>query len=107
AVKSAVTRSPGRLAFVAFDLLHLDGKDLRALPLLDRKGMLWSVVQPADGRIQYSQHVQGGGEAFFRAAEKHELEGIVSKKASSVYTSGPSKLWLKTKCYEDKVLDVV
>lgn len=107
AVRSAVTRAPEKLAFVAFDLLYLNGKDLRAMPLIERRGMLASVVHPSDGHIQFSQHVEGGGKAFFRAAEKHGLEGIVSKKARSVYMSGPSKLWLKTKCYEDKVLDVV
>ena len=58
------------LAFVAFDILHRDGQDLRTLPAIDRKAILWELVKPADGIIQYSQHVEGDGAAFYGAAEK-------------------------------------
>ncbi|CAN7298773.1 ATP-dependent DNA ligase [Mesorhizobium caraganae] len=76
------------LAFVAFDILHRDGQDLRPLPVIDRKAILWELVKPADGIIQYSQHVEGGGAAFYGAAEKMGLEGIVSKRRGSPYRSG-------------------
>lgn len=67
------------LAFVAFDILHKDGEDLRPLPVIERKVILWDLVKPADGVIQYSQYLEGGGAEFFAAAERIGLEGIVSK----------------------------
>jgi len=88
------------LAFVAFDILHRDGEDLRPLPAIARKAILWEVVKPAKGIIQYSEHVEGNGEAFFAAADKMGLEGIVSKRRNSPYRSGPSDSWVKTKCWE-------
>ncbi|MFK0688175.1 DNA ligase [Mesorhizobium sp. IMUNJ 23033] len=88
------------LAFVAFDILHLDGWDLRSLPAIERKAMLWDLVKPADGIIQYSQHVEGGGAEFYAAIDKMGLEGMVSKRRGSPYHSGPSDIWVKTKCWE-------
>lgn len=52
---------------------------------------------PSGGAIRYSEHFEGDGAAFFAAAVKHGLEGIVSKRAASRYRSGPSKAWIKTK----------
>ncbi|RWQ12317.1 RNA ligase family protein [Mesorhizobium sp.] len=88
------------LAFVAFDIMHLDGKDLRALPAIERKAILWDLVKPAEGIIQYSQHVEGSGAEFFKAVEKMGLEGMVSKRRGSRYRSGESEAWLKIKCWE-------
>ncbi|TPJ51961.1 DNA ligase [Mesorhizobium sp. B2-6-4] len=88
------------LAFVAFDILHLNGEDLRKRPVIERKAILWDLVKPAEGIIQYSQHVEGGGAEFYAAAEKMDLEGIVSKRRNSPYRSGPSDIWVKTKCWE-------
>ena len=89
------------LAFVAFDILHRDGQDLRTLPAIDRKAILWELVKPADGIIQYSQHVEGGGAAFYEAAEKMGLEGIVSKRRGSPYRSGgKDEAWVKVKCWD-------
>ncbi|TJW14592.1 MAG: DNA ligase [Mesorhizobium sp.] len=88
------------LAFVAFDILHKDGRDLRPLPAIERREILWDVVKPAAGIIQYSQHIQGGGADFFAAVEKMGLEGVVSKRRNSPYRSGSSDSWVKTKCTE-------
>ncbi|TIX65155.1 MAG: DNA ligase, partial [Mesorhizobium sp.] len=88
------------LAFVAFDIMHLDGKDLRALPAIERKAILWDLVKPADGIIQYSQHVEGSGAEFFKAVEKMGLEGMVSKRQGSPYRSGKGESWVKAKCWE-------
>ena len=84
--------------FFAFDLLHLDGKDLRGCPLLERRALLRRLIKP-DPRcpIQFSDQVAGDGASFFRAASDLGLEGIVSKRAASQYRSGPSRSWLKTK----------
>ncbi|OBQ59587.1 DNA ligase [Mesorhizobium loti] len=88
------------LAFVAFDILHKDGKDLRALPTIERKAILWNVVKPAEGIIQYSQHVEGGGAEFFAAVDKMGLEGMVSKRKNSPYRAGKSDAWVKAKCWD-------
>jgi bifunctional non-homologous end joining protein LigD len=89
------------LAFVAFDILHKDGEDLRQRPAIERKAILWDLVKPAQGIIQYSQHVEGGGAEFFAAAERMGLEGIVSKRRGSPYRSGAKdEAWLKIKCWD-------
>ena len=98
--RRAIKRWPGKLAFVAFDLLHLDGKNLRPLPVIERRELLWKLVAPAEGAIQFSQHVLGDGKAFYEAVDKMGLEGMVSKRPASAYRSGPTTAWLKTKCYQ-------
>ncbi|MGH7074050.1 MAG: DNA ligase D [Stellaceae bacterium] len=89
-----------RLALVAFDLLHLDGIDLGAAPLIQRKGVLETllkgVADPA--RLRYSDHQEGHGAALLRHACELNLEGIVSKRAESPYRSGRGGDWLKAKC---------
>ncbi|PBB95021.1 DNA ligase [Mesorhizobium sp. WSM3862] len=100
ALHSRLTWNAELLAFVAFDILHLDGEDLRARPAMDRKAILWDLVKPADGLIQYSEHVVGGGAEFYQAIDKMGLEGMVSKRASSPYRGGKSDAWVKTKCWE-------
>ncbi|PBB77571.1 DNA ligase [Mesorhizobium sp. WSM3879] len=89
-----------QLAFVAFDILHLDGQDLRSLPLIERKAKLWNLVKPAKEMIQYSDHVEGNGAAFFEAVEQMGLEGMVSKRRESPYRSGKVDAWVKTKCWD-------
>lgn len=96
-----------QLAFVAFDILHKDGEDLRSRPAIERKAILWDLVKPAEGIIQYSQHVEGGGAEFFAGVEKMGLEGMVSKRRNSPYRSGPFDSWVKTKCFEIGDFDLI
>ncbi|TGR72880.1 DNA ligase, partial [Mesorhizobium sp. M1C.F.Ca.ET.189.01.1.1] len=77
AIRSRMAWNAEQLAFVAFDILHLNGQDLRWLPAIERKAKLWDLVKPAEGIIQYSEHVEGGA-AFFEAVEKMGFEGMVS-----------------------------
>jgi bifunctional non-homologous end joining protein LigD len=88
------------LSFFAFDLLALDGKELGRLPLRERKAMLAKVLgqRGRKGPVFLSDHVEGDGPAFLRAACERGLEGIVSKKADAGYRSGRSRDWLKIKC---------
>lgn len=95
------------LAFVAFDLLHLDGEDLRYMPLIERKDRLWELVKPADGIIQFSAHVDGNGTEFYRAVDKMGLEGMVSKRRESIYRSGKTEAWVKAKCWEVGEFDLL
>ncbi|MBA1141772.1 DNA ligase [Mesorhizobium sp. CCANP35] len=104
---SRMTWNAELLAFVAFDILHKDGQDLRGLPAIERKAVLWDLVKPADGIIQYSQHVEGGGAEFLAAVDEMNLEGMVSKRRGSPYRSGESDAWVKTKCWDVDDLDLI
>ncbi|RWM84300.1 MAG: DNA ligase [Mesorhizobium sp.] len=107
ALRAALSWNAERLAFVAFDILHLNGEDLRRLPTIERRAILWDLVKPAEGAIQFSQHVEGGGAEFFKAVEEHGLEGMVSKRPNSSYRSGESDAWVKTKCFAMKELEII
>jgi bifunctional non-homologous end joining protein LigD len=98
ALRSAIHKAPHRLVFFAFDLLHLDGQDLRRTPLIERRAALRKLIEP-DPRspIQFSDHVDCDGAKFFKAAAELGLEGIVSKRMASRYCGGPSRSWLKCK----------
>src|SRR5579883_824978 len=88
------------LTYFAFDLLHLDGHNLRGLALEKRKAMLEELLGELndDSILRYSQHIRSRGAETFRNACKIGAEGIVSKLADSKYTSERSKTWLKAKC---------
>jgi bifunctional non-homologous end joining protein LigD len=81
----------------AFDLLELDGEDLRALPLGDRKKRLARLVARRSVGIVLSTHTADDGATIFRQACSMGLEGIVSKRLSAPYRSGRSRDWLKVK----------
>ena len=82
----------------AFDLLFMDGTDVRRLPLVERREELRKLIpMNPRGAIQFSDHYEGEGSELFKRACGMGLEGIVSKRALSPYKSGPSRFWLKTK----------
>jgi bifunctional non-homologous end joining protein LigD len=81
----------------AFDLLELDGEDLRGLPLLDRKKRLAGLLGGRRLGIVLSDHTDEDGAVIFRQACVVGLEGIVSKRLTAPYHSGPSRDWLKIK----------
>ncbi len=81
----------------AFDLLRLDGDDLRRLPLSERKAKLRKLLSRAGGGIQYVWHVEADGAESFEAACGLGLEGIVSKRLTAPYKSGPCKSWIKVR----------
>ncbi|RYG27436.1 MAG: ATP-dependent DNA ligase, partial [Chitinophagaceae bacterium] len=86
------------LVYLVFDCLRLKGKDLTGLPLTERKKHLQKLLPAADPMIRYSDHVFKTGKAFFAAASKKNLEGIIAKQSDSLYTEGKrSKEWLKIK----------
>ncbi len=84
--------------FYIFDVLWLDGQDVRPLPLRTRKRLLRSELRFSDRALRFSSHRNGDGEAFFAEACRKRWEGLVAKRAASPYTSSPSKDWLKLKC---------
>jgi bifunctional non-homologous end joining protein LigD len=81
----------------AFDLLALEGQDLRALPLGDRKKRLARLLGKRRIGIVISEHTDEDGATIFRQACKMGLEGIVSKRLSTPYRLGPSRDWIKVK----------
>jgi bifunctional non-homologous end joining protein LigD len=81
----------------AFDLLELDGRGPPPLPLVDRKRRLARLLGKRRIGIVLSQHTDEDGAAIFQQACKMRLEGIVSKRLSAPYRSGPSRDWLKIK----------
>jgi bifunctional non-homologous end joining protein LigD len=81
---------------LAFDLL-LSGEDIRRQPLIERKTALKWVLRKAREGIQYVEHAEGHGDKLFAAVCNLGLEGIVSKRLTSVYKSGPSRTWIKVK----------
>jgi DNA ligase D len=88
---------PRDLVFFAFDLLYLDGWDLRGVALRERKALLKNLLVDAPSAIQFSDHVEGHGEALFEQAIERGLEGLVSKRADSVYSGSRAGTWFKIK----------
>jgi len=95
-------RTSGTAAFVfqIFDLIYLDGYDLTAVPLVQRKLLLEELLNSIKGKtpLSYSEHVEGNGGEFLRRACEYKLEGIISKLANSPYQSVRNLNWLKIKC---------
>src|SRR5215813_1592185 len=79
--------------FIAFDLLYLNGKDLRPLPLIERKAMLKRLIRRKRARMFYLDHVESDGRLLFEEVVKMDLEGIVCKRKDSPYkvTEKPSR----------------
>jgi bifunctional non-homologous end joining protein LigD len=88
-------RVKAKLVYYAFDLLYLDGFDLRATPLIERKRVLAELLNtPSLGVIRYCEHIEGDGKVVLEHACKLDLEGIVSKRAASPYRSGATTSWV-------------
>jgi bifunctional non-homologous end joining protein LigD len=87
-----------RFIFYAFDLLYLDGQDLRGAPLIARKEALQAIIASGSGPLRFSEDFEADGEMLLRHACRLSLEGLVSKLRDAPYHSGRSKDWLKSKC---------
>ncbi|MDP4153599.1 MAG: DNA ligase D [Bacillota bacterium] len=86
------------LTYIIFDLLALDGADLRGSPLVERKQKLEALMKNSPKNLYYSQHVIGNGKESYLAACNANMEGIVGKKADSVYSGTRNGDWIKLKC---------
>ena len=93
-----------KIVLVAFDLLYLDGYDLRKLPLTERKAHLKNLVEGTD--IQFSESFELDGKEMFAHACKVGLEGVVSKVRDSRYSSGRGKDWVKITCVQRETLAI-
>ncbi len=96
-----------RFRYYLFDLLHLDGMDLRSATLIERKAALARLLAGHSGTLTYSEHFEGRGATVFEHACRLGLEGVVSKLKTGTYRSGRAKSWLKSKCAEGHELAIV
>lgn len=91
--------TPAELVYFVFDLLHLNGHNLRGLPLLKRKQILEELLAQAGSgsTLRFCEHIEADGDLVFRKACELGAEGIVSKLGSAPYTSGRGSTWIKRK----------
>lgn len=96
-----------KLMFFAFDLLHLNGRDLRQRSLIERKAALQSLLQETAPTLTYAEHLDVTGKDVFDHACRMGLEGVVSKRADAPYRSGRQTSWLKIKCIKSDTFPIV
>jgi bifunctional non-homologous end joining protein LigD len=92
------------IVLVAFDLLYLNGRDLRKVPLFQRKAELKKIIAGTD--VQFSESFEVDGHAMFAHACKVGLEGVVSKVRDSAYPTGRSNDWVKKTCAQRETLTI-
>jgi len=89
----------GTIVYCLFDLLYLNGYDLRSTPLIERKRLLASLLSgSSDAHLRYSDHIIGDNEASLKEACRQGLEGLIVKRMDAGYRSGRGRSWLKVKC---------
>jgi len=86
------------LRYYLFDLMNLEGEDLTALPLVERKKRLEALLADPPDHILYSDHIRTKGDQVLASACSMKLEGVISKRADAPYTPGRSADWIKSKC---------
>ncbi len=96
-------REPVAVFLYAFDLLRLDGRDLRQLPLRERKATLRRALR-FEGNVRFSPHRNEHGEHMYREACSKGLEGVMAKRADSPYRASRSSDWRKLKCHAEQEL---
>jgi bifunctional non-homologous end joining protein LigD len=93
------SRFTGTIVYCVFDLMYLNGYDLRECPLSERKRLLASLCERSnDAQLRYSDHIIGDNEASFEEACRQGLEGLIVKRIDAGYRSGRGRSWLKVKC---------
>lgn len=93
----------GTLRYYVFDIMSLDGQDLKNKSLADRKAILKKLLAGRRTYVHYSGHVQAKGVGFFKEARRHGMEGIVAKDSRSVYhPGGRGREWLKIKIHREQ-----
>jgi bifunctional non-homologous end joining protein LigD len=100
-------RSAAAALFYAFDLLYLNGRDLRGLALAERRVMLTDLIGAQHSSIRLSEEVDAEGADFLKLACQMELEGIIAKRLTAPYRSGRGGEWLKIKCVQSETFLIV
>jgi bifunctional non-homologous end joining protein LigD len=108
ALRSELARkSSGRLSYYAFDLLYLDGRDLRSESYVNRKRHLRELLDDAPKTFVYADFIEADAEQVFAQACRMGLEGIVSKRRHAPYRSGRQEAWIKTKCRKSGTYPII
>ena len=99
-LQASLSNDPAAIDAYAFDLLHLNGKNLTPLPLLERKKKLQALLgkDRQESAIRFSDHIVGDGDAMFTHACQMGLEGVISKQSDAAYNPGRQHSWVKSKC---------
>ena len=100
-------RESAKLLLHAFDLLYLNGRDLRRMPLLERKHALKRLLQGAPSNLVYVDFLEADGTRVFEQACRMGLEGIVAKRVDAPYRSGRQDSWIKLKCSKSDTFPIV
>ena len=101
-LQNALRDESTKLRYCVFDLLFLDGKDMRRKPLLERKALLKQAL-PRNSLLRYSKHIKAKGIALFKKAKQAGLEGVMAKRAAGLYYSGKrTREWLKFKSMNEQ-----
>lgn len=88
-----------RFVYLVFDLLYLDGVDVRSVPLIERKRLLSHLLNALPRhRVRIASHVEADGIAVFERACEMQITGIVSRKRDSAYRSGVQDTWIEARC---------
>ncbi|SRR5258708_2052321 len=103
-VSATGASAPAKIVLVAFDLLYLNGYDLRKLPLIERKALLKKLTAETD--VQFSESFEVDGREMYQRACKVGLEGVVSKVRDNHYASGRSRDWAKKACAQRETLPI-
>lgn len=103
-LQNALTNAGVPLVYYVFDLLWIDGYDVRGCSQTERKRLLAELLPPGgqEGVVRYSAHIAGGGEAVYENACRLRLEGVISKRAADTYRAGRGRSWLKVKCNQEQ-----
>jgi len=100
-------RSAADAVLYAFDLLYLDGRDLRPLPLSDRRRMLIDLIGKQHSSIRLSEEIDAEGANFLKLACEMDLEGIIAKRLDAPYRCGRGGEWLKIKCVQSETFVIL
>jgi bifunctional non-homologous end joining protein LigD len=98
ALRRQIGKVSSEVIYNAFDLLWLNGEDLRRLPLVERKARLERLLKKSDPIISFAEALEGNGPEIYRHACRMGLEGIVSKRRNSAYAAGRTESWFKINC---------
>lgn len=98
ALQNYLRKPEGNIIYYIFDLLYYNGQDLKSEPLIERKKLLKSILPETNSYLKYSEHIVRDGIDFFKVAVKEKFEGIIGKRAASIYLEGKrSQDWVKIK----------
>src|SRR3954465_7872946 len=100
-------RRSGRVRYHAFDLLYLDGFDLRAAPYAERKRLLQRLLERAPETFMFVEGIEADGAEVFAAACRLGVEGIAAKRVDAPYRSGRQDFWIKLKCKKSETFPIV